>query len=89
MLAALGDLQQPPTSVLLAGDREACREWQRSLERSLRPTVRVFNVAGVALPAELAKGAAPADRAVAWVCRGTRCLPRIDDLAALEAEIST
>ena len=89
LLAALVDLQEPPTSVLLAGDREACVAWQRSLERHLRPTVRVFNVAGATLAPELAKGAAPADRAVAWVCRGTRCLPPIDDLGELEAEIAT
>jgi hypothetical protein len=87
LLAALGAVQEPPASVLLAGDREVSSAWQRSLERQLRPTVRVFNVAGVALPAELAKGTAPADGAVAWVCRGTRCLPPIDDLAELEAEI--
>jgi len=87
--AALADLKEPPTSVLLAGDRKACFAWQRSLERRLRPTVRVFNVAGVALPAELAKGAAPAEGAVAWVCRGNRCLPPIDDLGELEAELAT
>jgi uncharacterized protein YyaL (SSP411 family) len=50
--------------------------------------VRIFNVAGEALPAELAKGAAPADSAVAWVCRGTQCLPAIDDLARLEATLA-
>ncbi len=89
MLAAQADLLTPPASVLLAGNRDACTAWQRSLEGTLRPTVRVFNVAGLALPAELAKGAAPADRAVAWVCRGTRCLPPIDDLLALDAVLAT
>ena len=89
LLAALAAIREPPTSVLLAGDREICSAWQRSLERRLRPTVRIFNVAGKALPAELAKGAAPAGGALAWVCRGTQCLPPIDDLIRLEAEIST
>ena len=88
MLAALADLANPPTSVLLAGDRDTCAAWQRSLERTLRPTVRIFNVAGIALPAELAKGTAPDDRALAWVCRGTQCLPPIDDLPALERELA-
>ena len=37
-----------------------CGGWQRALERSLRPAVRIFNVAGIALPAELAKGPPPA-----------------------------
>jgi hypothetical protein len=88
MLGALADLTQPPAIVLLAGNRDACIAWQRTLERTFRPTVRIFNVAGVPLPAELNKGAAPADRAVGWVCRGTQCLPPIDELRDVEAEIT-
>ena len=68
-------------SVLIAATWTTARAWQRALERRLRPTVRVFNIAGVALPPELAKGRAPATGAVAWVCHGTQCLPPIDDLA--------
>jgi uncharacterized protein YyaL (SSP411 family) len=89
LLAALADLREPPASVLLDGDGAVCAAWQRALERRLRPTVRVFNVAGAALPAELRKGTAPARGARAWVCRGTRCLPAIDELAALEAELAS
>jgi hypothetical protein len=88
-LAALADLVTPPTFVLLAGRGDPCASWQRALEARPRPGVRVFNVAGVALPAELAKGALPADGARAWVCRGTHCLPAIDTLADLEAEIGS
>jgi len=88
LLAALAALEEPPASVLLVGDREVCSAWQRSLERRLRPMVRIFNVAGVALPTALAKGPAPSAGARAWVCRGAQCLPAIDDLARLEAEIA-
>jgi hypothetical protein len=88
LLAALAVLEEPPASVLLAGNREVCSAWQRSLERRLRPAVRIFNVAGLALPAVLAKGRAPSAGALAWVCRGTQCLPAIGDLARLEAEIA-
>ncbi len=88
VLAALATVEEPPASVLLTGDRKVCSAWQRSLERRLRPTVRIFNVAGVALPTALAKGPAPSAGALAWVCRGTQCLPAIADLARLEAEIT-
>jgi uncharacterized protein YyaL (SSP411 family) len=88
MLSAEADLLTPPTSVLLAGDGEDCRRWQQALAARVRPNVRVFNVAGIALPAGLAKGAAPSDRAVAWVCRGTQCLPPIDDLRPLEETLA-
>ncbi|HVN33877.1 MAG TPA: thioredoxin domain-containing protein [Casimicrobiaceae bacterium] len=89
LLAALEDVHEPPTTVLLTGDAAICGEWQCCLERTLRPRVRVFNVAGVqALPAELVRGAAPKRGAVAWVCRGTRCLPAIATLAGIERELA-
>ena len=87
MLAALADLQEPPALVLLAGEAETCRAWQRALERVLRPSVRVFDVAGIALSPELAKGPAPVSGAVAWVCRGTQCLPPLGSLHEIEREL--
>ena len=84
MLAALADLWKPPAFVLLAGDPETCRTWQRALERNLRPSVRVFDVAGIKLAPELAKGPAPASGAVGWVCRGTQCLPPLASLHEIE-----
>jgi uncharacterized protein YyaL (SSP411 family) len=89
MLAAEAALLTPPTSVLLAGAGDECRRWQRTLAARVRPSVRVFNVAGIELPAGLAKGAVPADRAVAWVCQGTQCLPAIDDLHRLEQALAS
>jgi len=89
MLAAQECVLAPPTSVLLAGDAQECRRWQQALADRMRPDVRVFDVAGVDLPPELAKGAAPAAGAAAWVCQGTRCLPPIDDLGRLEATLAS
>ena len=88
VLAALAALEEPPTSVLLAGDREVCSAWQRSLERRLRPTVRIFNVAGVALPAELAKGPAPSPGRSRGSAAARSACRAIGDLARLEAEIA-
>ena len=66
------------------------RAWQRALETHYRPTVQVYNIAGVAsLPPALAKGPRPATAAVAWVCRGTHCLPAIGTLAELERELAS
>jgi uncharacterized protein YyaL (SSP411 family) len=88
LLAALEEARKPPTTVLLAGNAEACVAWQRALERTLRPWVRVFNVAGIALPPELVKGSVPARGAAAWVCRGTQCLPPMATLPEIEREIA-
>jgi uncharacterized protein YyaL (SSP411 family) len=89
LLAALVDLESPPTAVLIDGDVEEALVWQRALEARYRPSVRIFNIAGVAgLPPALAKGARPATGAVAWVCRGAHCLPPIAALAELERELA-
>ncbi len=88
LLAALEGAQSPPTTVLLTGDAATCTAWQRSLESTLRPMVRVFNVAGISLPPELAKGAPPRDGAAAWVCRGTQCLPPVTTLEQIERELA-
>ena len=71
--------------MLLAGDAPTCLEWQRALERTLRPGVRIFDVAGRDVPEALAKGAPPTSGAAAWVCRGTQCLPPVHSLAEIEA----
>jgi len=84
LVAAEADATRPPASVLLAGDPETCANWQRSLRATLRPGVRVYDVAGVALPAELTKGATPERGVVAWLCVGTSCLPPIADFAGIE-----
>jgi uncharacterized protein YyaL (SSP411 family) len=86
LIEALEDAQRPPTSIVLEGPREAAVEWQRALERTFRPTVRIFNVAGVrSLPAALAKGSASDGSApTAWVCQGTQCLPPIRSVATIE-----
>ncbi|MEO8304667.1 MAG: thioredoxin domain-containing protein [Betaproteobacteria bacterium] len=89
LLTALEEAQNPPTTVLIQGEPGACRAWQRALERTLRPWVRVFNVAGVAVPTELVKGPVAAGAAVACVCRGTQCLPPIASLAEIEREIAS
>jgi uncharacterized protein YyaL (SSP411 family) len=89
LVAALEDTLSPPSSVVLAGDAPMCRDWQRSLERSLRPGVRIFDLSGRDVPAALAKGPPPASGAMGWVCKGTQCLPPVRSLAEIEALLAT
>ena len=82
LLTALEDLEAPSTSVVLAGDPDEADAWQRALERSYRPSVRIFNLAAVDWPPPaMVKGKKPKSGAVAWVCKGTSCLPPITALA--------
>ena len=88
LLAALEDARLPPTSIVLAGDRAPCDAWQQTLERTYRPAVRIFNVAGIVdLPPALVKGSAGIDGATAWICRGTHCLPPMRALAEVLREL--
>jgi uncharacterized protein len=89
LLAALVDLESPPTTVLIDGEVDEALAWQRALEARYRPSVGSVNIAGVAgVPPALTKGTRPAAGAVAWVCRGTQCLPPIATLAELERELT-
>ena len=82
MIGALPAFRTPPTSVLLTGDTATTSQWHAALTRAPRPGVRVFNAGGLDLPPELRKGSA-GDRAVAWICRGTACLPPVDRYEAI------
>ena len=90
LLAAMADLHSPPTIVVIDGDVRRGGGVAAGARSALSPTVRVFNIAGNApLPPALAKGPRPATGAVAWVCRGTQCLPAIFTLAELERELAS
>jgi uncharacterized protein YyaL (SSP411 family) len=88
LIEALDDVLAPPTSVLIAGDPAVGEQWQRALTRKLRASLRVFMVGREALPRELAKGAAPAQGALAWVCRGTQCLAPVGTLEELQSALA-
>jgi hypothetical protein len=91
LATALDEYLEPPTLVILRGERDAVAAWQRSLGRVYRPATLVIGVplpaAGEVsgLPAVLDKPAAADGAAVnAWVCRGVSCLPPIGDAVELE-----
>ncbi|MET0204077.1 MAG: thioredoxin domain-containing protein, partial [Casimicrobiaceae bacterium] len=89
LLSALEDLEVPPTFVVLAGDPVETGAWHAALERSYRPNVRVVDLGPVDRPPpSLVKGRKPERGAVAWVCRGTTCLPPVASLADVEAALA-
>jgi uncharacterized protein len=91
LLMALGEWLSPATTVVLTGAAPARAAWRKALARRYLPRVTVLSVDRAdTLPAVLAKpvvtksDAGPAGPAVqGWVCRGTTCLPPIDDLDTL------
>ena len=91
LLEAHAALEHPPTQVVIAaaaGSHEATA-WQDALRRRYRPGVEVYVVDPRTAPPALAKGAAPATGARAWVCRGFTCLPPVDRLDDLRSHLGT
>jgi len=89
LLVALERLLVPPSTVVLVGEPDATRAMQRALARTYRPDAFVVDVGGTGAPDALRKGAPPASGAAAFVCRGMQCLPPIQHLASIEAELAT
>ena len=78
----------PPSTVVLAGEPETTRAWQRALEQVLRPDVLTVDLAGADVPERLRKGPAPGAGAAAWVCRGMRCLPPLTAYEAIPGALA-
>ena len=82
-------LQSPPTTVLLVGDPATTAQWHAALGASTQAVgARVRRRRIGACRPSCAKGAVPDSGAVAWVCRGTTCLPPIATLAGVERELA-
>ncbi len=88
LLGALGEQHEPPAFVVLRGSSRALQSWQQRLARAYRPSLIVLAISGEhpadALPAVLAHPL-PRRGVLAYVCRGTECLPPIDTLDQLES----
>ncbi|MGE5525919.1 MAG: thioredoxin domain-containing protein [Rhodospirillaceae bacterium] len=87
LLTALEEYLAPPAIVILRGDTASMLSWQGSLSATYRPDALIFAVpAGVPqLPMALDKPAAPSVQA--WICKGARCLPPVQDLSELAAAL--
>ena len=88
LLVALERLLAPPSTVVLAGNPETTRAWQRTLEQALRPDVVTVDLADADAPDALRKGRSPDWGAAAWVCRGMRCLPPLTAYEAIPAALA-
>ena len=89
LLAALEETLTPPRIVVLRGEANALREWQRALAARYRPDTLVIALHGNPpdLPPALAKAGVAHDVAHgvnAWLCQGVSCLPPVSDLGTIE-----
>ncbi len=83
LLDALDELLTPPTLIVLRGQPDMLRHWQRAALQAYDPRRLVFAIPDTVtgLPAALGARAPVGERkAVAYLCRGTHCEPPITRL---------
>jgi len=87
LLCALQEWLSPPTSIVLRGEENHVLQWQRDLSSRFLPHCLIL-----ALPGALKTGFETLDKKAgsavnAYVCKGVECLPAIENLNDLYAEI--
>ncbi len=85
LLDALEEQLDPPEIVIVRGTAKRAGEWARTARLVYAPRRLVFEIPADAadLPPALAEKVAPESGAMAWICRGTTCLPPVDSLSGL------
>ena len=80
---ALGELLQPPSLLVLCGDKKETAAWRAAVSDNYEPELMVIALRGDerGLPEVLAKPKQASTSA--WLCRGTQCLPPITNLDEL------
>ena len=88
LVTALAELLQPAELLVLVGAEKETAAWRAAVSGSYAPQRMVLALRGdeSGLPEPLTKPAR--NGTTAWLCRGTQCLPPIDDLDALRAELA-
>ena len=83
LIGALAEYRAAPAVVMLTGPPAGLAPWRAELDSRYLPGVLSLQLpqATSDLPAALDKPAA--STAQAWICRGTHCLPPLDELQAL------
>ncbi|MFU8896081.1 MAG: thioredoxin domain-containing protein [Gammaproteobacteria bacterium] len=85
LLDALEEQLEPPEIVIVRGAPKRSADWARTARLVYAPRRLVFEIPADAndLPPGLAEKAMPESGAMAWICRGTTCLPPVDSLSGL------
>lgn len=87
LLCAVDEWQKPPTTVVLCGEISQALAWKKQLDRRYRPSTLIL-----ALPEGVVTGYPTLDKNAisavnAYVCRGVECLPAIDRIEDLMAQL--
>jgi len=89
LLNALQEYLSPPQIIILRGKGDVVKQWQQACQQDYAPQRLVFSIPNEAenLPPMLAERKSAGD-VIAYICEGTRCLPAIDTLEALQQHLN-
>lgn len=87
LCTALAEYLHPVNLLVLRGPQHEVKHWQQQLAATYQPDLLCFTLpdALVGVPGPLIKPASGST--VAWLCRGTQCLPPIETLDELKAAL--
>lgn len=90
LITALEDYLQQPEIVVLRGDEDEIRNWQRSADRLYTPRRKIFAIAAAVtdLPGALAERRALPGQTLAYRCVGSHCSAPLTSWEALAAEFA-
>ncbi|MEL6199685.1 MAG: thioredoxin domain-containing protein, partial [Pseudomonadota bacterium] len=88
-IEALAEYLAPVETIVIRGDAALTQQWRESVQKLYAPSRVTLAIPGdaQALPQGLDAHRAPATGALAYVCRGQRCLAAIDNWRTLANEI--
>ncbi len=88
LCSALDELLRPPSVLVLCGAEKETAAWRAAVSAKYLPGLMIIVLNGdeTDLPATLDKTAT--STTTAWLCRGTQCLPPINDLEKLLQELA-
>ncbi|MEO0345467.1 MAG: thioredoxin domain-containing protein [Pseudomonadota bacterium] len=88
-IETLAEYLAPVETIVIRGDAALANQWRASVQKLYAPSRVTLAIPGDAqdLPQGLDAHRAPAAGALAYVCRGQRCLAAIDNWRALASEI--
>jgi uncharacterized protein YyaL (SSP411 family) len=83
LMTALEEYLQPPTIIILRGNKAGMTEWRSVLDKIYMPDTLCFWLDATHLDLPQALTRKFAEKVNAWVCKGVECLPPINRLDEL------
>ena len=83
LMTALEEYMQPPTVIILRGNKTGMAEWRGALDKIHMPDTLCFSLGAALVDLPQALTRKYTEEVNAWICKGVKCLPPINRLDEL------